>query len=143
MSVAEGLEFVDTNILVYAFTAGTDSRQLTSRKLYDRLISEDLLCLSTQVLQEFFVTLTRKYGHNTEAVIGYVRDLAEWPYFTIDAAAIEEAGWLSHNSKISFWDALVIVSARRMGAKTLYSADLSHGQVISGVTVINPFHQTV
>ena len=143
MSVAEGLEFVDTNILVYAFTAGTDSRQLASRKLYDRLISEDLLCLSTQVLQEFFVTLTRKYNHNTEAVIGYVRDLAEWPYFTIDAASIEDAGWLSQNSKISFWDALVIVSARRMGAKTLYSEDLSHGQVISGVTVINPFHQTV
>ena len=136
----EPLAFVDTNILVYAFHIADDPRHHTAQQLYESLLRQGRLCVSTQVMQELFVTLTRKYKVSTEAVIGRIRDLAQWPYFTIDAAAIEDAGWLSHNSKISFWDALVIVSARRLGAKTLYSEDLSHGQVISGVTVINPFH---
>ena len=136
---AESLAFVDTNIFVYAFSSGYDPRQLAARQLHERLLHEDRLCLSTQVLQELFVSLTRKYSQSPDVVLPLLHDLTQWPCFTIDPAAVEDAGRLSVSAQLSFWDSLIVVSARRMGAETLYSEDMNNGQMIEGVKIVNPF----
>jgi predicted nucleic acid-binding protein len=131
--------FVDTNIVVYALTRGADSRHAKSQEVLRELLSEERSCLSTQVLQETFVTLTKKAGLSVESVLADIDDLAKWPVFPVDVGAIREAGLLMRTTAISFWDSLLVVSARRMGAEALYTEDLNHGQVIGGVRVVNPF----
>ena len=66
-------------------------------------------------------------------------DFAAWPLFVIDYEAIREAGTLSPKLGISYWDALILVAARRSGAVTVYSEDLTHGQAVIGLRIVNPF----
>lgn len=99
---------------------------------------EDRLCLSTQVMQEVFVTLTRKAGVSTDDALADLDDLSKWPVFTVGVAAIREAALLAKRHKISFWDALLIAAASQLGAEILYSEDLSDGQMIRGVQIANP-----
>lgn len=133
------LALVDTTVLVYALTDGPDRRHEQARSLLRTLMEEDRLCLSTQVLQELFVTLTRKANVATEDGVEVVEDLALWPVFCVDPAAVAEAGRLSRSARLSFRSAQMVVSASRMQASDFYTEDLSSGQLISGVRLVNPF----
>lgn len=97
------------------------------------------LYLSTQVLQETFVTLTRKVGAPMNDTLADLNNISQWPVFLVDVAAILEAGQLAGTAQISFWDALLLVAANRQGVDLLYTEDLNHGQVIHGVLIHNPF----
>jgi predicted nucleic acid-binding protein len=66
---------------------------------------------------------------------------SEWPVVTLDYPATREAAKLSADSQLSFWDSLILVAARRSGAKRIYTEDLQDGQTILGVRVINPFRR--
>ncbi len=85
-----GLAFVDTNILVHAFTDGPDARHRKARDLVAMLTAEDRLCLSTQVLNELFVTLTRKHQTLVEVVLEILG--GRWPVFQVDPRTILDAG---------------------------------------------------
>jgi predicted nucleic acid-binding protein len=141
MSADEGPAFVDTNVLVYALETGQSLRKTAAQALVEELVDEDRLRLSTQVLQELFVTLTRKGRRSCSAgeALAHLDSLAAWPVFVVDYPAIREAGRLSQQASLSFWDALIVVSAVRSGAHRLYTEDLNHGQRILGVEVVNPF----
>jgi predicted nucleic acid-binding protein len=135
------LAFLDTNILVYAFAPDDPVRSAPARLLLEKLMEEARLCTSTQVLQELFVTLTRKLkipATSSEA-LRYLDVLAANEICTVDYSLIREAAGLSQSSRISFGDALVIVAALRSGAKILYTEDLQHGQTFFGLRVVNPF----
>ena len=93
----------------------------------------------TQVLQVTFVTLTRKAGATAESALADVEDLAKWPVFQVDVRAIRAAGQLVKQAQVSFWDALMVVAAGRMGAGVLLTEDLNDGQIIGSVRVENPF----
>ena len=135
---ARGLVFVDTNILVYGYSGGVGEREERARGVLRELLREDRFCWSTQVMQELFVTLTRKYGRSGEEVRGLLDDLAEWPYLRVDAETIRAAGRRSEASGISFWDGLILAAAEGMGAEVLYSEDLNAGQIYGKVRVVNP-----
>ena len=137
----DGSCFVDTNVLVYAFDRTEKKRREKAAKLIHDLAGTNRIVLSTQVLQEIFVTMTRKIKEPlaVNKTLEILEDFAAWRLFTVDLRAILDAGSLSHDNRISFWDALIVVSARQTGASTLYSEDLNHGQEISGVRVVNPF----
>jgi len=143
MSVDGVLCFVDTNVLVYAFDQSGSSKKPVAQRLVNQLMQEDRLRVSTQILQELFVTLTRKVKRpcSAEDALSILRDLAAWPLMVVDYAAIRAAGRLSDQALLSFWDALVVVAAARTGAAVLYSEDLNHGQEILGVHITNPFLQ--
>jgi len=68
-----------------------------------------------------------------------LEDLTAWPLTVVDYTAIRAAVRLADQSRLSFWDALVVVTAARTGAAVLYTEDLNHGQEILGVRIINPF----
>jgi predicted nucleic acid-binding protein len=133
--------FVDTNVLVYAFDKSSSPKKQVAQRLMHELMEEDRLRVSTQVLQELFVTLTRRVSQccSTEEALAVLEDLTAWPLMTVDYAAIRAAGGLAHQAKLSFWDALVVVAAARTGAAVLYTEDLNDGQEILGVRISNPF----
>jgi predicted nucleic acid-binding protein len=133
--------FLDTNVLVYAFEKGDTSKKQVARQLLRRLTNTGSLCLSTQVLQELFVTLTRKAARpsTTEEATTILDNLAQWPVIVIDYPAIRAAADLSKRARLSFWDALVVVAASCSGASVLYTEDLNDGQEILGVRITNPF----
>ena len=141
MTVERGPSFVDTNVLVYALDKSNSPKKLVAQRLINELMEEDRLRVSTQVLQELFVTLTRKVKQpcSSEEALAVLEDLTAWPLMAVDYAAIRAAVRLAEEAKLSFWDALVVVAAARTGAVVLYTEDLNDGQEILGVRISNPF----
>jgi len=141
MSGERFLGFVDTNVLVYAFEKGGSPKKRAAQHLMNELMEEDRLRLSTQVLQELFVTLTRKVSQHCsiEEALAVLEDLTAWPLMVVDYAAIRTAIGLADQARLSFWDALVVVAAMRSGAAVLYTEDMNDGQEILGVRITNPF----
>lgn len=133
--------FFDTNVLVYLFDADAPQKQRIARALLEREANAGRATLSTQVLQEFFVTVTRKLavplGH--EQAERAVRSLAELSVVQIDAALILEAIDTSRRLRISLRDALIVRAALQSGSTVLYTEDLQHGQEAEGLKISNPF----
>lgn len=130
-----GLEFADTNIVVYA--VGKDSDQRTRAR---RIVMEGVM-VSAQVVNETVNVLTRKQGASladAHEVAESLLDLCE--VVPVDAATVREAIRLVRRYRFSHWDSLVVAAALLAGCERLYSQDLQHGQVIDGrLTIVNPF----
>lgn len=133
--------FVDTNVFVYAIAADDPRRSPVAQALLRNLMARDTLRTSTQVLQELFVTLTRKVraALTPEQALRYLDQIAAWPVIVSDYGSIRAAIDLTSRHSISFWDGLVVVAAARGGATRLYTEDLQDGQTILGVEIVNPF----
>jgi predicted nucleic acid-binding protein len=141
MTAEKPLSFVDANVLVYAFERSDSARKRVAQRLMGDLMVEDRLRVSTQVLQELFVTLTRKVAQPCSAVeaLAVLEDLTAWPLMVVDYSAIRAAVELMGQFKLSFRDGLIVVSAARSGASVLYTEDMNDGQDILGVRITNPF----
>lgn len=135
------LALVDTNIFVYAFAKDDPVRARIAHGLLDQLMTAEALVTSTQVLQELFVTLTRKGDRRlrVEEVLKILDRISKFPVLTLDYAAIRRAAELCARHTLSFWDALVVVAAAQAGARRLYTEDLQHGRTMLGVEIVNPF----
>jgi predicted nucleic acid-binding protein len=133
--------FVDTNILVYAFDRTDPDRRSIAGDLIHTLIETNRMRISTQVLQEFLVTVTRKIETplDVEEAISLMDDLAVAPVYIIEPHSIREAARLSSKAELSYWDAMIVVAAAHSNATRLYTEDLNHGQKILDVEVVNPF----
>ena len=133
--------FIDTNILVYAFGSSGDLREVRAWELLQDLLGTGTGAISTQVLQEFYVVMTRKIA--TPLASKEVRALIEqlevlWVVL-LDMSLIYRAIALVDEAAIGFWDGLIVGAAERAGCGVLYSEDLNSGQTYGGVTVRNPF----
>jgi len=93
------------------------------------------------VLQEFYVNVTRKVAHplSSESAARIIADLSVRQIHRPDTNDVLEAISLQGRLQLSFWDAMILTSARRLGCEIAWSEDLSHGQVYEGVEVRNPF----
>jgi len=136
---ANPLCFVDTNIILYAYSDSDDPRSAKAFALLQRLLTSDQLCTSTQVLQELLFNLRKKKTLPTVTAIMLVENLAQFPCFQVDVFTITQANLAADRHKISYWDALILTAAARLGATTIYSEDLNHGQHYDGIELINPF----
>lgn len=139
------IRFLDTNILVYAFDCSAGKKHIRAAELVQECWEDQSGCLSIQVLQEFYVTVTRKIAAPLDSLVArqIVADLAHWRLHAPEAADLLQAIDLQQRYQLSFWDAMVIQSALRLGCKQLLSEDLQHGQVYRDVTVVNPFNELV
>ncbi len=133
--------FIDTNILVYAHDSGNHDKQKKSKKMILEGLREDKLVLSTQVLCEFFVTITKKISvpldistARKEIELLQCAEIVE-----ISHAMILDAIDLRTKRKLSFWDSLIVVSAQAAGCGCLYTEDLQHGLKLKNLEVINPY----
>ena len=133
--------FVDTNILLYAHDDSAGDKQAQARTLVEQLWESRDGCLSVQVLQEFFVNVTRKIAKplNAETAKEIVADYARWYLHAPAAGDVLAAIGIHQRTGISFWDAMIVRSAAEIGCAVLYSEDLNAGQEYSGVRVDNPF----
>jgi predicted nucleic acid-binding protein len=139
--VAERKVFVDTNVLLYAHDASETTKQPVAAATLRDLWHQRSGAISTQVLQEFYVTATRKLARPlTRAEAREVIELyAAWPVVIIDPTVVLAATRIEENHQVSLWDALILEAARIAGAEVLLSEDLQHGQVIEDVRIENPF----
>jgi predicted nucleic acid-binding protein len=134
-------EFCDTNILAYAFGRATGPKRDRAEALLKPLIDSQTAALSVQVLQELYVTLTRKLqpALAPAAARAIIADLCALRVVEPTRRDVLAAIDASIRWQISFWDALIVTCAQAAGASVLWSEDLSDGQVFDGVTVRNPF----
>ncbi len=131
--------FLDANVLVYAVSNAPAEADKKKRAL--ELVARNDFGVSAQVLQEFYVTVTRKLKQPIpdEDALKFIRSLSAFPLVPVDFALIERGAALSKRYQISYWDGAVIAAAERLSAKTIYSEDLSDGQRYASVLVVNPF----
>jgi predicted nucleic acid-binding protein len=134
-------QFVDTNVLVYAHDVTAGDKHRRARSLVSDLWETREGCLSVQVLQEFFVTTTRKIPKPLDvlAATRIIDDLAHWHVHAPAAADVLAAIGIHQRTSTSFWDAMILRSAKELGCQTLHSEDLNPGQQYEGVQVRNPF----
>ena len=141
MSVPSSLQFLDTNILIYAHDRSAGDKQIRARELVRELWQSGEGCLSIQVLQEFYVNVTQKVSKplTSEAAAQIIADLSLWPIHRPGPQDILDAIRLQSRYQLAFWDAMIIASAIQMGCQTLWSEDLNPGQIYGHVRVLNPF----
>lgn len=141
MSEVYERQFVDTNILVYAHDRSADDKQVRARNLLQELWHHRTGCLSVQVLQEFYVTVTQKVAKPLlpDAAARIVADLSLWEVHRPGADDVLDGIQIQQRHQLSFWDAMILVSARQLGCRTLWSEDLSAGQEYGSITVRSPF----
>ncbi|MCC7018559.1 MAG: PIN domain-containing protein [Ardenticatenales bacterium] len=134
------LTFVDTNILIYAHDRSAGHKHEVARDLIRSLWDSGRGCLSVQVLQEYYVNITRKVPHplNVAEAADIVSDLSTWDVHTPTAADVLDAIRLAERYGITFWDAMILASAQSLGCEVVWSEDLNASQRYGSVQVLNP-----
>ncbi len=128
--------FLDSNILIYAFSNSEPDKRDIARKLWRRPNAQ----VSTQVINEVANVLTRKFRLSFADVHKTVDQIVlTLPVFTVNVATIRKALTLAEKHPHSFFDALMLATAAHLECTTLYSEDLQHQGIIHGVRIINPF----
>jgi predicted nucleic acid-binding protein len=140
-AVRHARAFFDTNVLVYADDLNDPSKNTRARALVGEYLRSGSGVVSTQVLQEYFVTVTRKLKTNLDfaAARRKVELLAEFEVAVPLVADILAAIDLHRKLGLSYWDSLVVRMASQSGCRVLFTEDLQHSQVIDGVQIVNPF----
>lgn len=131
--------FFDTNVLTYADDKAAAAKQKVAIELVAKHRRAGTGVLSLQVLQEYFVTATKKLHIDPGIARRKVELLAEFDVVAPDLGDILAAIDLHRLRGFSFWDALVVQTATQCGCSALFSADMQHGQEIDGVRIVNPF----
>ena len=134
-------EFCDTNLFVYSYDVTAGPKQDQASKLLARLWEGGEGVISIQVLQELFVALTTKIPEPLAAQDAreIVSDLATWRVVESGHQDVVSAIDGAARWHISFWDAMILTTAIRAGAGTVWSEDLNDGQAYDGTVVRNPF----
>lgn len=133
------LEFVDTNILIYAQDGGAGVKHKKAVELLTRLVQSDAGAVSTQVLAEFYSAATKKMGMSSQEAEAVIADMSPWTIHRPAHPDLIQAARLQRRYKISWWDALILQSAVAMYCGILWTEDLAQGQRYGTVTARNPF----
>jgi predicted nucleic acid-binding protein len=140
MSCMTARSFVDTNVLIYAFDSDAGDKNIVANRTLQELWNDQTGIVSPQVLQEFYVNITRKIAKplTKPKARSIVADYEAW-CISMTATEISTAFRIEEEARINFWDALICASALKAGAERILSEDLNSGQKIAGILVENPF----
>jgi predicted nucleic acid-binding protein len=140
-----GKVLLDTNILVYAHDLDAGLKNQVAVKIVKDLWEDRTGVLSTQVLQEFYVTVTKKIGNPISLFEAreIIRSYACWEIMENTVISVVRASEIEEKYHISFWDALVVVAAYESKVDKILTEDLNSGQLIEGILIENPFNQTL
>jgi predicted nucleic acid-binding protein len=132
--------FVDSNVLIYAHDRDAKAKHAAAKSILRELWRERNGVLSPQVLEEFYVNVTKKIPHplSKESARLVVSTYAIWCIETT-SGEISNAFRIEDESRIGFWDALIVSSALKSGAHRILSEDLNAAQTIAGIRIENPF----
>ena len=133
--------FVDTNILVYAHDADAGEKHAAAAQSIADLWESKNGIISTQVLQELYITLTRKVATPVTRNIArrLIRNYLTWEVVLNDGAIVLHVSEIEENYHLSFWDGLIVAAAYSKNAAVILTEDLNHDQRIEGIRIQNPF----
>ena len=133
--------FVDTNVFVYARDASEPDKRTVAIEWLEQLWREHRGRTSTQVLSEYYVTVTGKLRRrlDREVAWGHVRDLMAWEPQEVSAEYLSLARGIEQRYATSWWDAMIVAAAQLQNCAILLSEDFQDGMVFGGVAVRNPF----
>jgi predicted nucleic acid-binding protein len=136
--------FVDTNILIYAEDRDAKRKHEIARDLVLELWNERSGVVSVQVLQEFYVNVTRKLKKPLPLprALEIVEEYLTWTVVENTGRLLIRAIDLQQKHRLSFWDSTIVQAALDAGCETLFTEDLNAGQRIESVTIVNPFAKT-
>ncbi len=136
-----GKYFADTNVLVYAFDNSEPAKQLIAQQILEKQGSDGALVVSAQVLQEFFVTVTRKLAKPLSIDDAYtlVQQFSVYPMVSATPELILRAISRHRDDSFSFWDGLIVEAALQAGCQILWSEDMQDGRQIGQLVIRNPF----
>jgi predicted nucleic acid-binding protein len=131
--------FLDSNVLIYAVSSAPEEAAKKNRAL--DLIEGENFGLSAQVLQEFYVNVTRKIAEPlpSDLAVELLEQFRQFPLVLTDYPLVVAGVETSLRYGISYWDGAIVAAAEVLGASTLYTEDLSHGQLYGSVRAMNPF----
>jgi len=134
-------DFLDTNVLVYAYDTNHPEKQKVARELLKSGIAGKVV-ISTQVLAEFAAILLHKISPppNAHAVLRGLDAMAPIRLVTPDAELIRRAVEVRASYGIHFYDGMIVAAAERAGCGRIWSEDLNAGQKYFGIAVTNPFN---
>ena len=131
--------FFDTNIIIYADDRAASAKLRRALDLVAAHRRAGTGVVSLQVLQEYFVTVTRKLGIDPQIARRKVELLSEFDVATIEVSDVLAAIDLHRLHSLSFWDALILRAAKQTGCSIVLSEDMQNGREIDGVRITNPF----
>lgn len=133
--------FFDTNVLVYAFDQADLYKQEIAKRLIREFGIDGQLVLSTQVLQELYVTLIKmnKNAVSSVEIEEIVNTFAEYPLVQVDKVIIASAIRRHQSQSFSFWDSLIVEAALYANCQLLFSEDMQDGRQIDNLLIKNPF----
>ena len=131
--------FFDTNVLVYVFDRAESVKQARAQALVTEHMTARDMVLSTQVLQELYVTLTRKKQLGAADALEVVATFAQERIVPASADMVLRGLALSQQRQLSAWDTLIVQAALQAGCTTLYSEDFQTGARFGDLVVVNPF----
>lgn len=136
-----GPVFVDTNIWVYARNPADPVKHATARRWLDELWETGSGRTSVQVLNEYYVTVTRRLSRPLPADDAWrdVTAMLAWSPRAIDETALQQARSIEQRHRLNLWDCLVVASASLQDCETLLTEDLQDGLLVANVRVRNPF----
>jgi predicted nucleic acid-binding protein len=140
-----GRTFIDSNVLIYGHDIDAGRKYQIAKAILRDLWAERTGVLSAQVLQEFYVNVTRKIRTPLErhAARNVVSSYSVWCVESTTPEDIVAASQIEEDVKINFWDALIIALAAKTRAERLLSEDLNADQSIAGIRITNPFSGAV
>lgn len=133
--------FADTNVLVYARDSSDPEKQSRAREWMAHLWDSGRGRTSVQVLNEYYWVVTRKLSvaMSCEDARQDIRALCAWQPVDLDEALIRRAWFVEDRYHLAYWDALIVAGSQTAGCRYLLTEDLSHGQDLDGVEVVDPF----
>jgi len=134
--------FVDTNVLLYALDEADRAKQEAARLWRAEMWKSQRGRTSFQVLEEFYAKVMKKWPNAQDQARAEIRDLLAWRPVKIDGAVIEQAWKIQDRYRFSFWDSLIVASAKAASCRYLLTQDLQDNQVVDGIRVVSPFKAT-
>lgn len=134
-----GQSFLDTNVLAYTDDRRSPEKQAIALDLVKRCHKQRDGVVSTQVLQEYFVTVTGKFRLPIEIARRKTELFSRFDLVVIRPEDILAAIDLHRAHQFSLWDALVVRAALRSECSVLYSEDLQTGRRVGNLEIVNPF----
>ena len=137
----KGKIFVDTNIMIYAHDLNAGAKHIGALTIMETLWQQQTGVISTQVLQEFYVNVTRKITKPLPPAKArsIVENYLAWHIESNSLEAILLSSEIAERYMLSFWDAFIITAARNAQAEKIITEDLNSGQIIEGILIENPF----
>lgn len=141
----KGKIFIDTNILIYAHDLDAGRKNEIAAEIMLNMWKNKRGIVSTQVLQEFYVNVTRKIPMplSKSKARGIIESYMVWHVEMNGIKTILFASEVEERYHLSFWDSLIIASAYNAKAEKIFTEDLNHGQIIEGILIENPFNNTL